>query len=169
MLKFLLSLGSKFAGPWAWLLANWRLVIAVLAVAVYTGYWYRLGGKHTDAGWQKKEKAREAREAFIDNEHKRQLRELEDGADAIDAKYEKLKADRAKRAATVNQGVIDYAAKHPGTDTDIGDDGVQLVNSAIRSRSVHRAGEGEGDRPGALQGPAAPSGQGSKAGGAVGR
>lgn len=169
MLKFLLSLASKAAGPWAWVLSNWKLVLVGLLVVVYSAYWYRLGGKHNEAGWQKKERAREAREQLIDAEHKRQLRELEAGADAVDAKYEALKAARAKREAPVNQGVIDYVANRPGTGTDIGPDGVQLVNDAIRSRRVHRAGEGEGGRPGRLQGSAASAGKPGEAGGTLGR
>lgn len=146
MWQLLLQWGSKLAGPWGWLLANWRVLVTIVAIAGFAGYFYVLGNRHAEARYEKKERSRLAQEALVDAEHRRQIREIEVGAEIIEEKYAKLKAQREKATAAVDQGVLNYVATVNRNATDIGPDGVRLINEAVRSGPSPAPAESQAER-----------------------
>lgn len=140
MLKFL----AKFSGPWGWILGHLQELAIASLIALISWKSYSFGVDVADARWTKKEATRVAEQAVIDGEHRREVKELDDALAALETRNANKKTARTEEYRVIDSEVVTYVETirpaGSGLVTDIGDDGVRLINKAIRSRHA-------GDRP----------------------
>lgn len=140
---------SAAGGLWSWAKANWKLIaIAAVAVGILL-YGRSMGIESEREDWQEKWTQRDTEDALIKSEHERIVAELDGAYDELDKRFKASQAARKALQAAIDEDMKSYVENHsrpapPGacpTDTDIGDDGLLLIERA-RAASVPGAGPG---------------------------
>jgi hypothetical protein len=145
MWKLIMTVGGGplgwLAAAGTWILENWKLVLAALALA----FVFFAGAKWNNGGWEEKWAARDAADAKVVAEKKRITEEIDGQTEVVEASAVVERGKREVVYRDVDREVIQYVEAHskpaaPGacpTDTDIGADGLRLIE---RTRAALGAG-----------------------------
>lgn len=145
-----LAVAASWAGSaWKWVLKNWKLVLSLLAIAFVLGTAFTQGVKWERSKWEKAEAARLEHEREVLMLRKRAIGERDTATDNVEKKSGEERVKREVVYRTVEKEVVKYVEEHskpaqPGacpTDTDIGDDGLRLIER-VRAAGASRAVEG---------------------------
>ena len=157
-MKWLLSLLGIGSGPVGWLALaaswgssalkfareHWKAIAVAIAVAALFFGGAKWGSDRTEAKWQKKEAARIEHEREVTVMRNRIKAERNAVIEVVEEKAQKGRAARQVENKKIDKEVDAYVERHsqpdaPGacpTDTDIGTDGLQLIERVRRARKA---------------------------------